>query len=87
MAKVIIDEVKFFLEYESNIYIVHAYAQDIEESDLYTVIISDENNEGIFELEVDSCGGATDDISDNKLINKVLDILFNEKQQGIIKEF
>lgn len=83
-------------------YKVVAYAQDIEESDMYGIDIykvnhfTDEDNNSMHEIKervstlyADSNGGMTDceESMLDELENFVLDILFVNRQHGIIRGF
>ena len=88
---VIIDEVKFYMnDLDGKDYFVHAYAQDPDESDQYTVEISEvleDEDEEVCVLYVDSSGNMTDDIGDEPYITKALDVLFVKLEHGIIRGF
>lgn len=69
-------------------YMVNAYAQDHTENDEYTVNIAEkETGKEVANLYYDSCGGATEENTDNELIEYVEGILFSKEQYGIIKGF
>lgn len=103
--QVIIDHIEFFINNFNGTgtdYRVCAYAQDIEESDMYGIDIykvnhfTDEDNNSMHEIKervstlyVDSCGGMTDceESMLDELENFVLDILFVNRQHGIIRGF
>ena len=71
-------------------YFVHAYAQDPEESDEYTIEISEvleDKDEEVCVLYVDSSGNMTDEISDEPYVTKALDVLFIDLAHGIIRGF
>lgn len=68
-------------------YSVEVYAQDPDESDMYTVRIYDEEQDEICDFFVDSCGGTTENVRGDELIDFVLDILFSQENKGIIRGF
>lgn len=96
--QVIVDEVSFYICNFNGTgidYKVHAYAQDIDESDIYTIRIFKVNNFSAYDLisvlYVDSCGGCTEydypHTKPTKTEEFVLDILFKEHNKGIIRGF
>lgn len=88
---VIIDEVKFYMnDLDGKDYFVHAYAQDIEESDQYTVEITEvleDEDKKVCVVYIDSSGNTTDEISDEPCVMKALDVLFINLGHGIIRGF
>lgn len=74
-------------------YDVQAYAQDETESDMYTVEITqvDEDNKPLKETTtcfyVDSCGGMEGDINLNNIEQFVYNILFSVQKYGIMRGF
>lgn len=103
--QVIIDHIEFFINNFNGTgtdYKVCAYAQDIEESDMYGIDIykvkhfTDEDNNSTHEIKervstlyADSNGGMIDceETMLDELENFVLDILFVNRQHGIIRGF
>ena len=94
--EVIIDDVSFYLHNINgngvNIY-VHAYAQDVTEYDTYTADIYIVNEFHETEklhstLHFDSCGNINEEQSMlDEIENAVLDVLFINRQYGIIRGF
>lgn len=68
-------------------YSVEVYAQDPDEGDMYTVRIYDDEQEELCDFFVDSCGGSTDNMPKSDLVDFVMDILFQQKNKGIIRGF
>ena len=96
--QVIVDEISFYI-YNFNgtgiDYKVHVYAQDVDESDMYSIKIFKVNNFSVYDListlYVDSCGGYTEYdypyTKPAKIEEFVLNILFKEDNRGIIRGF
>ena len=98
--QIIIDKIDFFINNFNDTgadYKVEVYAQDIEESDIYGINIYKvpkditEDREHINTLYVDSCGGSleyeTPGAKLTELEDYVLNILFVDRQHGIIRGF
>ena len=98
--QIIIDKIDFFINNFNDTgadYKVEVYAQDIEESDMYGIDIYKipkditEDREHISTLYADSCGGCleyeTPGAKLTELEDYVLNILFVDRQHGIIRGF
>ena len=96
--QVVVDEISFYICNFNGTgidYKVHVYAQDIDESDMYTIRIFKVNNFSVYDLisvlYVDSCGGCTEYdypyTKPAKIEEFVLNILFKEHNKGIIRGF
>ena len=95
--QIIIDKIDFFINNFNDTgadYKVEVYAQDIEESDMYGIDIYKvpkditEDREHISTLYVDSCGGyETLGAKLTELEDYILNILFVDRQHGIVRGF
>lgn len=71
-------------------YSVFAYTQDPEESDQYTIVISEKYGEDIIEYHADSSGNVFGDeagVLQDELTMLVHTILFIRREHGIIRGF
>ena len=93
--EVIIDDVSFYLHNINgngvNVY-VHAYAQDVTEYDTYTADIYIVNEFHETEklhstIHFDSSGNMEGDVKLDEIENAALDVLFINRQHGIIRGF
>lgn len=95
---IIVDDIFFTFNKGDKHYTVHAYAQDKDFSDEYTVEVkgySEAGNWGrklIYDMcyYCDSCGGLTDDalaVANDSILSLVHNFLFNERTQSIVKGF
>lgn len=98
IENVIVDDIFFTFDKGDKHYTVHAYAQDKDFSDEYTVEVkgySEAGNWGrklIYDMcyYCDSCGGLTDDalaVANDSILTFVHSTLFNERTQSIVKGF
>lgn len=95
--QIIIDKIDFFINNFNDtgeVYKVEVYAQDIEESDMYGIDIYKipkditEDRVQVSTLYVDSCGGyETPGAKLTELEDYVLNILFVDRQHGIVRGF
>lgn len=95
--QIIIDKIDFFINNFNDTganYKVEVYAQDIEESDMYGIDIykvpkdTTEDREHISTFYVDSCGGCeAPGAKLTELEDYVLNILFVDRQYGIVRGF
>lgn len=96
--QIMIDEISFYICNFNGTgidYKIHVYAQDVDESDMYEIKIFKVNKFTIYDLvsvlHADSCGGCLEhEFPYAKLTNieeYVLDILFKENNEGIIRGF
>lgn len=75
-------------------YIVQAYVQDMEESDMYTVEVQEagkDYREENYIYYTDSSGNLTgedaDQVLNTPILKSIHEILFNKSEQGLIKGF
>lgn len=94
--KIIIDELKLYIHNFNGMgidYKVYACAQDPEENDMYSIEITPLDEDGYMKVPdqwviyADSSGNSTDDFPTDEVSEYVLDLLFNNKPQGIIRGF
>lgn len=88
-SSIVIKNVEFTIEDfkgRGENYTVEVYAQDPEESDMYTVRIYDEDGAELQDFFVDSCGGTTENV-DDELSSYIMDVLFSISNKGIIRGF
>ena len=93
--QIIIDNIEFFIKNfdgKGVNYKVVAYAQDIEESDMYAIDIYKLGedlckSEHVSTLYFDSCGGSTKENVLDELERLVVHILFSKQEYGIIRGF
>lgn len=98
MQTVIVEDIRLQILNLNNTgkdYIVQAYVQDLDESDMYTVEVQeagkdyrDENY--IYIYYTDSSGGLTDDAAQvlgDPVLNAIHEILFIKREHGIIRGF
>lgn len=98
----IVEEVKFllldFLDKDDDTnkdLLVHAYAQEYDEHDQYTILIyekdiDNDEEELISELNFDSSGNTCEDDDEEELTyieEEVIKILFSKREKGIIRPF
>lgn len=95
MLDVIVDEFTFFInDYDGKDYKVNVYAQDVDESDMYTILVNelkDSRWERVTSLYVDSCGNIEGEeaqkMKNDKLLDEIYNILFIKQQHGVIRGF
>ena len=93
--QIIIDKIDFFINNFNDTgedYKVEVYAQDIEESDMYGIDIykipkDTTECERVSTLYIDSCGGCLEHNKLTELEIYVLNILFADRQHGVIRGF
>ena len=93
--QIIIDNIEFFIKNFDGTginYKVVAYAQDIDESDMYTIDIYKLGedlckSEHVSTLYFDSCGGSTNEGVLDELERLAVYILFGKQEYGIIRGF
>lgn len=94
MQTVIVEDVRlqiFNLNNTGKDYIVQVYAQDIDESDMYTVEVQEIDKEENYIYYSDSSGNLTADdaalVSGEPALNAIHEILFIKREHGIIRGF
>ena len=93
---VIIDELKLYIDNFNGTgmdYQVYAYAQDIDEGDMYGIEITPFGEDGELDKQkqwviyADSSGNIADDLLNDEVSEYVMCLLFGEREQSIIRGF
>ena len=93
---VVIDVVRLFIDNFNGTgmdYQVYAYAQDIDEGDMYGIEITPFGDDGELDMQnqwvmyADSSGNTTEDIPNDDISRYVMDLLFVKREHGIIRGF
>lgn len=94
MQTVIVEDIRLQILNLNNTgkdYIVQAYAQDIDESDMYTVEVQEVDKEENYIYYTDSSGNLTADdaalVLGEPVLNAIHEILFIKREHGIIRGF
>ena len=94
MQTVIVEDIRLQILNLNNTgkdYIVQAYAQDIDESDMYTVEVQEIDKEENYIYYTDSSGNLTADdaalVLGEPALKAIHEILFIKREHGIIRGF
>lgn len=94
MQTVIVEDIRLQILNLNNTgkdYIVQAYVQDIDESDMYTVEVQEVGKEENYIYYTDSSGNLTGDdaaqVLGEPILNAIHEILFIKREHGIIRGF
>lgn len=93
MQAVIVEDIRLQILNLNNTgkdYIVQAYAQDLDESDMYTVEVQEVGKDENYIYYTDSSGGLTDDAAQvlgDPILKAIHEILFIKREHGIIRGF
>lgn len=94
MQTVIVEDIRLQILNLNNTgkdYIVQAYAQDIDESDMYTVEVQEVGKDENYIYYTDSSGNLTADdaalVLAEPVLNAIHEILFIKREHGIIRGF
>lgn len=93
MQTVIVEDIRLQILNLNNTgkdYIVQAYVQDLDESDMYTVEVQEVGKDENYIYYTDSSGGLTDDAAQvlgDPALNAIHEILFIKREHGIIRGF
>lgn len=94
MQTVIVEDIRLQILNLNNTgkdYIVQVYAQDIDESDMYTVEVQEVGKDENYIYYTDSSGNLTGDdaaqVLGEPILNAIHEILFIKREHGIIRGF
>lgn len=94
MQTVIVEDIRLQILNLNNTgkdYIVQAYVQDLDESDMYTVEVQEVGKDENYIYYTDSSGNLTGDdaaqVLGEPILNAIHEILFIKREHGIIRGF